>query len=129
MLLGDLLLQHQSCSGLTLILVLSPYFAVVLHILINLGSESQGNGALFSVMQTIGTTLGYMFVGRLSEIYGRRWVMIAFTLFGLIGCTLSIYPFLNIAYSYSNHRRNGSEPQYIYWSKCKLLLPFAKYCL
>lgn len=40
-------------------------------------------------MQTLGTTLGYMFVGRLSEIYGRRWVMIIFTLFGLVGCKIT----------------------------------------
>lgn len=49
-------------------------------------------------MQTIGTTLGYMFVGRLSEIYGRRWVMIVFTLFGLVGCETTPYSSLNPAY-------------------------------
>ncbi|KLJ12199.1 hypothetical protein EMPG_09549 [Blastomyces silverae] len=63
----------------------APPAAVLLWINADIGSESQTNGALFSVMQTLGTTLGYMFVGRLSEIYGRRWVMLMFTLFGLIG--------------------------------------------
>ncbi|KFZ14140.1 hypothetical protein V501_03398 [Pseudogymnoascus sp. VKM F-4519 (FW-2642)] len=63
----------------------APPASVLIWINADIGSKSQTNGALFSVMQTIGTTLGYMFVGRLSEIYGRRWVMIVFTLFGLVG--------------------------------------------
>ncbi|KFY03644.1 hypothetical protein O988_01318 [Pseudogymnoascus sp. VKM F-3808] len=67
----------------------APPASVLLWINADIGSESQSNGALFSVMQTIGTTLGYMFVGRLSEIYGRRWVMIAFTLFGLVGSIIA----------------------------------------
>ncbi|KFY91675.1 hypothetical protein V500_04545 [Pseudogymnoascus sp. VKM F-4518 (FW-2643)] len=67
----------------------APPASVLLWINADIGSESQTNGALFSVMQTIGTTLGYMFVGRLSEIYGRRWVMIVFTLFGLVGAIIA----------------------------------------
>ncbi|OBT59086.1 hypothetical protein VE04_00710 [Pseudogymnoascus sp. 24MN13] len=63
----------------------APPASVLIWINADIGSKSQTNAALFSVMQTIGTTLGYMFVGRLSEIYGRRWVMIVFTLFGLVG--------------------------------------------
>ncbi|OJD11102.1 hypothetical protein ACJ73_09615 [Blastomyces percursus] len=63
----------------------APPAAVLLWINADIGSDSETNAALFSVMQTLGTTLGYMFVGRLSEIYGRRWVMIMFTLFGLVG--------------------------------------------
>ncbi|PGH36539.1 hypothetical protein GX50_00575 [[Emmonsia] crescens] len=67
----------------------APPAAVLLWINADIGSNSQTNGALFSVMQTLGTTLGYMFVGRLSEIYGRRWVMIIFTLFGLVGSIIA----------------------------------------
>ncbi|KAK2809258.1 hypothetical protein FQN50_003899 [Emmonsiellopsis sp. PD_5] len=67
----------------------APPAAVMLWITADIGSGSQTNSSLFSVMQTLGTTLGYMFVGRLSEIYGRRWVMITFTLFGLVGSIIA----------------------------------------
>ncbi|OJD19321.1 hypothetical protein AJ78_00680 [Emergomyces pasteurianus Ep9510] len=65
----------------------APPAAVLVFINADIGSPNSASG-LFSVIQTIGTTLGYMFVGRLSEVYGRRWVMIVFTSLGLLGAII-----------------------------------------
>ncbi|KIW17953.1 hypothetical protein PV08_05148 [Exophiala spinifera] len=43
------------------------------------------NSALFSIVWTMGNSVGYALVGRLSDIFGRRWWMIGFNALGLVG--------------------------------------------
>ncbi|KIW82954.1 hypothetical protein Z517_02197 [Fonsecaea pedrosoi CBS 271.37] len=46
---------------------------------------SKSSASLFSIVWTMGTAVGYILVGYLSDILGRRWTMIVFNTFGLIG--------------------------------------------
>jgi MFS family permease len=45
----------------------------------------------------MGTAIGYILVGYLSDILGRRWTMIVFNIFGLIGGNLP-FKFTNKEY-------------------------------
>ncbi|KAK2737750.1 hypothetical protein FQN57_007397 [Myotisia sp. PD_48] len=66
----------------------APPASVLTFINKDIGSPNSAS-ALFSVVQTTGMTVGYIFVGRLAEVYGRRWVMIIFTFFGIVGAIAS----------------------------------------
>ncbi|KAL2758430.1 hypothetical protein ACRALDRAFT_2133342 [Sodiomyces alcalophilus JCM 7366] len=41
-----------------------------------------------ATLWTMGTSVGYLLVGRLSDMYGRRWIVLGTTILGLIGCIL-----------------------------------------
>ncbi|OQV11338.1 hypothetical protein CLAIMM_15190 [Cladophialophora immunda] len=59
--------------------------AAVLTTISQATDASQSKASLFSIVWTMGTAVGYMLVGYLSDILGRRWTMIVFNASGFIG--------------------------------------------
>ncbi|KFH46505.1 putative MFS-type transporter -like protein [Hapsidospora chrysogenum ATCC 11550] len=52
----------------------------------DIGNSTQINWA--ATIWTMGTSIGFLLVGRLSDLYGRKWMVLSTTVLGLIGCIL-----------------------------------------
>ncbi|KAJ4263814.1 hypothetical protein NW762_005847 [Fusarium torreyae] len=56
--------------------------------LINADIGPSTNIAWAATIWTMGSSIGFLIVGRLSDLYGRKWMVMSTTLLGLIGCII-----------------------------------------
>ncbi|KAF4465823.1 trichothecene efflux pump [Fusarium albosuccineum] len=56
--------------------------------LINADIGPSADIAWASTIWTMGSSIGFLIVGRLSDLYGRKWMVMSTTLLGLIGCII-----------------------------------------
>ncbi|ROT41715.1 trichothecene efflux pump [Sodiomyces alkalinus F11] len=56
--------------------------------LINAELGPSANISWVATLWTMGSSIGFLLVGRLSDMYGRRWIVLGTTVLGLIGCIL-----------------------------------------
>ncbi|KAH8649279.1 trichothecene efflux pump [Xylariales sp. PMI_506] len=57
--------------------------------IINEDLSPSGNIGWTATTWTLGSSIGFLLVGRLSDIFGRRWMCIGTTVLGLLGCILA----------------------------------------
>ncbi|KAF6810260.1 trichothecene efflux pump [Colletotrichum sojae] len=56
--------------------------------LINADIGPSANIGWVATMWTMGTSIGFLLVGRLSDIYGRKWMVLGTSILGLVGCII-----------------------------------------
>ncbi|KAL9566692.1 hypothetical protein ACKAV7_009129 [Fusarium commune] len=56
--------------------------------LINADIGPSAQIAWVATVWTMGSSIGFLTVGRLSDLYGRKWMVMSTTLLGLIGCVI-----------------------------------------
>lgn len=56
--------------------------------LINADIGPSPNISWVATVWTLGSSVGFLLVGRLSDMYGRRWMVLGTTILGLIGCII-----------------------------------------
>ncbi|CAG9947642.1 unnamed protein product [Clonostachys rosea f. rosea IK726] len=57
--------------------------------LINADLGNSPNIGWAATIWTMGSSIGFLFVGRLSDLYGRKWMVMSTTGLGLVGCILA----------------------------------------
>ncbi|KAF5257555.1 hypothetical protein FOXYS1_11912 [Fusarium oxysporum] len=56
--------------------------------LINADIGPSAQIAWVATIWTMGSSIGFLIIGRLSDLYGRKWMVMSTTLLGLIGCII-----------------------------------------